>query len=146
MHEANAATLKSPLFIQLKPASDLVRFTCSPIVPAVTPEFQGCELGGTLLSTFNSDQRISLQLAVFSMISNPNLQLRALPNQKRFSRIFPARRFRAGGCEFRLVPSGVSMTDVPLEQINVHGRQGAPAIEIWREDVAPAFGFEADPN
>src|SRR6202030_235066 len=85
MHEANAATLKSPLFIQLKPASDLVRFTCSPIVPAVTPEFQGCELGGTLLSTFNSDQRISLQLAVFSMISNPNLQLRALPNQKRFA-------------------------------------------------------------
>jgi hypothetical protein len=85
MHEANAATLKSPLFIQLKPASDLVRFTCSPIVPAVTPEFQGCELGGTLLSTFNSDQRISLQLAVFSMISNPNLQLRALPNHKRFA-------------------------------------------------------------
>jgi hypothetical protein len=34
---------------------------------------------------FNSDQRISLQLAVFSMISNPNLQLRALPNHKRLA-------------------------------------------------------------
>ena len=77
---------------------------------------------------------------------DPDLHNKRLPDQKRFGRIFPARRFTVGDCEFRLVPSGVSMTDVPLEQINMHGRQGAPAIEIWREEVAPAFGFEADPS
>ncbi len=77
---------------------------------------------------------------------DPNLHNKSLPDQRRFSRIFPARRFTAGDCEFRLVPSGISMTDVPLERINIHGSQGAPAIEIWREDVAPAFGFAPDSN
>lgn len=77
---------------------------------------------------------------------DPDLHNKKLPDQKRFGRIFPARRFTAGDCEFRLVPSGVSMTDVPLERINVHGSRGAPAIEIWREDVAPAFGLGADPE
>lgn len=80
------------------------------------------------------------------MYRDPDLHNKSLPDQKRFGRIFPARRFTAGDCEFRVVPSGISMTDVPLEQINIHGRQGAPAIEIWREDVVPAFGLDTDAN
>jgi hypothetical protein len=77
---------------------------------------------------------------------DPDLHNKSLPDQRRFNCIFPARRFTAGDCEFRLVPSGISMTDVTLEQININGRQGAPAIEIWREDVAPAFGFDPNAN
>ena len=75
MHEANAATLKSPLFIQLKLASDLVRFTRSPIAPAVTPQFKVVNSAVHFSAPFNADQRISLQLAVFLMTSNPNLLL-----------------------------------------------------------------------
>ena len=71
------------------------------------------------------------------MYEDHDLHNKRLPDQKRFGSIFR---------EFRLVPSGISVTDVPLERINIHGRQGAPAIEIWREDVAPAFGFETEPN
>jgi hypothetical protein len=78
------------------------------------------------------------------MYRDPDLHNRSLPDQKRFGHTFPARRFSAGDCEFRLVPSGISMTDVPLEEINVHGRQGPPAIEIWRDDVVPAFGLDLD--
>lgn len=55
---------------------------------------------------------------------DPDFHNKKLPDQKRFSRIFPARRFRAGDCEFRLVPSGVSMTDVPLEQITCMAAKG----------------------
>jgi hypothetical protein len=78
------------------------------------------------------------------MYRDPDLHNKSLPDQNRFGRIFPAHRFAAGDCEFRLVPSGISMTDEPLEQINIHGRQGAPAIEIWRDDVVPAFDLDAD--
>jgi hypothetical protein len=75
------------------------------------------------------------------MYCDPELLTKALPDQKRFSGIFPARRFVQGNCEYRLAPSGVSVTDGPLEQINSLGQQGAPAIEIWRDDVAPAFNI-----
>lgn len=77
---------------------------------------------------------------------DPGFLNEALPDQRRFGRIFPARRFRAGDCEFRMIPSGISMTDVPLEEVNIDGRQGVPAIEIWKEDVAPAFGLDTNPD
>jgi hypothetical protein len=66
------------------------------------------------------------------------------PDQERIARIFPARRSVVGDCEYRHVPGGVTATDVPLEQINIEGRQGPPAIEIWREDVVPKLGLPGE--
>jgi hypothetical protein len=75
---------------------------------------------------------------------DPNLHIRLFPDQERISRIFPARRCVVGDCEFRHVPARVTASDVPLERINKAGSQGAPAIEIWTEDVMPALGLHED--
>lgn len=66
---------------------------------------------------------------------------RHLPDQKRFSAIVPARRVALDGLELRYVASGASAPDAPLERINSEGRAGVPAIRVWDEDVAPAFGI-----
>lgn len=64
-----------------------------------------------------------------------------LRDQRRFGSLFPARRIAVGGLDIRYVPSGMTAPQEPLEGINTAARGGAPAIEIWREDVAPAFGM-----
>ena len=66
---------------------------------------------------------------------------RHLPDQKRFSAIVPARRVALDGLELRYVASGSTAPDAPLEGINSGGRTGVPAIQIWNEDVVPAFGI-----
>ena len=66
---------------------------------------------------------------------------RHLPDQKRFSAIVPARRVALDGLELRYVASGSTAPDAPLDGINSGGRAGVPAIQIWNEDVAPAFGL-----
>jgi hypothetical protein len=65
----------------------------------------------------------------------------SLRDQRRFGSIFPARRVVVGGLDIRYVASGMSAPQEPLEGINTVARAGVPAIEIWREDVAPAFGL-----
>ena len=74
---------------------------------------------------------------------DPQLYARLLKDQARFSKLFPPRKLVIGSLELRYVPSGVSASDVPLEQININGRTGVPAVQIWREDVIPAFGLPA---
>lgn len=66
---------------------------------------------------------------------------RHLPDQKRFGAIVPARRVALNGLELRYVASGATAPDTPLEGINSEGRAGVPAIQVWKEDVAPAFGI-----
>lgn len=41
----------------------------------------------------------------------------------------------------RYVASGSTAPDVPLERVNIEARAGVPAIQIWEEDVVPAFGI-----
>jgi hypothetical protein len=66
---------------------------------------------------------------------------RRLPDQRRFGAIFPPRRVLIGDLDIRYVASGMTAPQEPLEGINTVGRAGVPALEIWREDVAPAFGL-----
>lgn len=66
---------------------------------------------------------------------------RALPDQRRFGAIFPARRVTLDGLVLRYVASGATAPDVPLERVNIEARAGVPAIQIWQEDVVPAFGI-----
>ena len=66
---------------------------------------------------------------------------RALPDQKRFGAIFPARKVGLNGLVLRYVASGSTAPDAPLERVNLEARAGVPAIQIWNEDVAPAFGI-----
>jgi len=63
-----------------------------------------------------------------------------LRDQRRFGSIFPARKILLGPLDIRYVASGVTAPNEPLEDINTAGGPGVPAIEIWREDVLPAFG------
>ena len=52
-----------------------------------------------------------------------------------------ARKVALSGLELRYVASGSTAPNEPLEQVNISGRSGVPAIQIWQEDVAPAFGL-----
>ena len=63
-----------------------------------------------------------------------------LRDQRRFGSLFPARRIVVDALEIRYVPSGMTVPQEPLEGINTVARAGIPAIEVWREDVAPTFG------
>lgn len=62
-----------------------------------------------------------------------------LPDQRRFSSLFPARKMITNDMDIRYVPSGMTAPLEPLEGINTARRGGPSAIELWREDVAPAF-------
>jgi hypothetical protein len=64
-----------------------------------------------------------------------------LRDQRRFSSLFPARRVVLNGLDIRYIPSGMTAPQEPLEGINTVARAGVPAIEVWREDVAPTFGM-----
>jgi hypothetical protein len=66
---------------------------------------------------------------------------RRLPDQRRFGSKFPARKIVIDSLDIRYVASGMSAPKEPLEGINTVARSGVPAIEVWREDVAPAFGI-----
>lgn len=74
----------------------------------------------------------------------PDLHNAMFPDQARVLRKFPAKAFVIGTTDIRYVPASVSLPDVPLELVNAQARAGVPAIEIWREDIAPAFGIAID--
>ncbi len=65
----------------------------------------------------------------------------ALPDQRRFGGVLPACAVDLGGVQLRYIASGITAPDVALEQINAAGTAGVPAIQVWDEDVAPAFGL-----
>lgn len=65
----------------------------------------------------------------------------ALPDQRRFGGIIPAWAISIHGTQLRYVASGITAPDEPLEGINAAGSVGVPAIQIWNEDIAPAFGI-----
>ncbi|WP_205937674.1 hypothetical protein [Rhizobium leguminosarum] len=66
------------------------------------------------------------------------------PDQARVLKKFPAKAFVSGSTDIRYVPAGVSLPDAPLESVNEQARAGVPAIKIWRDDVAPAFGLDPE--
>lgn len=74
--------------------------------------------------------------------SGTNAEMRrALSDQKRFGAIFPGRAVTLNGLVLRYIASGSTAPDVPLEHVNEQARVGVPAIDVWKEDVAPAFGL-----
>ncbi len=74
----------------------------------------------------------------------PDIHYRRLPQQRRIETLFAPRRVNIGNADVRYVVSLITATKEPLEEINTDGYAGAPAIQIWREDVAPAFGLSPD--
>jgi hypothetical protein len=73
--------------------------------------------------------------------ADPQLQHRLYPRLRHFGRDFPALETTVGELRIRYVPVAIRQTDVPLELINSEGTAGRPAIDIWRDEVAPAFGL-----
>lgn len=65
----------------------------------------------------------------------------ALPDQRRFGGILPACSISRERMQLRYIASGVTAPDEKLDGINAAGSVGVPAIQIWNEDVAPAFGI-----
>ena len=74
---------------------------------------------------------------------DPELHHRLEPRLREFGRSFPALDAMRDDLRLRYVPVAIRQTDVPLELINTEGRVGRPAIEVWREVIAPAFGVES---
>lgn len=66
------------------------------------------------------------------------LHHRLVPQLREFSREFPSREVRHGDLTLRYVPSGVRVSDVPLEEINGAGDR-LSGDEVWNDHVAPAF-------
>ena len=72
------------------------------------------------------------------------LHFRLEPNLVRFGTLFPASEIQAVNLKARYVPTAISMTDVPLEQINVEGKVGRSGAAIWKDVIAPAFDVKTD--
>jgi hypothetical protein len=70
--------------------------------------------------------------------ADSQLHHRLVPQLREFSREFPSREVRHGDLTMRYVPSGVRVSDVPLEEINGAGDK-LSGDEVWNEHVAPAF-------
>ncbi len=73
---------------------------------------------------------------------DPQLHYRLEPRLRQFGQTFPALEATQGELKLRYVPIAIRLTDVPLELINCEGTVGRPAIETWREVIAPAFGID----
>ncbi|MDC7682332.1 hypothetical protein PQU92_03540 [Asticcacaulis sp. BYS171W] len=71
-----------------------------------------------------------------------NLHLRLQPNLPVFAEHFPAVQYQREHLITRYVPINIHLPDAPLEALNSDGHMGRPAIDIWRDLVAPAFGVE----
>lgn len=70
------------------------------------------------------------------------LHFRLFRDQKRILETFPAKKIVVGSTDIRYVPAGIRVPDGPLEEVNTEARAGVPAIEIWRDDIVPAFGIK----
>jgi hypothetical protein len=73
---------------------------------------------------------------------DPQLHYRLQPRLRQFGEAFPALEVTKGELQLRYVPIAIRLTDVPLELINSEGKVGRPAIDTWRETIAPAFGIK----
>lgn len=71
---------------------------------------------------------------------DPDLHHRLQPGLKLFGRYFPALETITATLRLRYVPVAVSVSDVPLEEINSEGSSGRSGAAIWTEVVAPLFG------
>jgi len=69
------------------------------------------------------------------------LHHRLEPRLASFGSHFPAREVHLGDLRVRYVPIAIRQTDVPLEFVNAGSGKGRPAIEIWNDEIAPAFGL-----
>ena len=78
-------------------------------------------------------------------LSDSDLHYRLEPHLKVFGAKFPALEINEKNLRLRYVPVAVRQTDVPLERINIESGRGRPAIEFWREKVAPEFGLDGGP-
>ncbi|ESQ77408.1 hypothetical protein [Asticcacaulis sp. YBE204] len=72
-----------------------------------------------------------------------HLHLRLQPNLPVFGQHFPAVQYEDGHLQTRYVPINILLPGAPLELLNSDGYMGRPAIAIWRDLVAPAFGVKA---
>lgn len=74
--------------------------------------------------------------------NDPDLHYRLEPRLRTFGANFSAVSVVVGELELHYTPVAVRQTDVPLELINTTSGRGRPAIEIWRERIAPALGLD----
>ncbi|MDJ0276020.1 hypothetical protein QLH51_04275 [Sphingomonas sp. 2R-10] len=72
---------------------------------------------------------------------DPNLHHRLEPRLAAFGGRFPAREILLGQLSVRYVPIAIRQTNEPLEMVNAGSGKGRPAITIWNDEVAPAFGL-----
>jgi hypothetical protein len=106
-----------------------------------------------------SDEAIKIRPKVDDVVSNKirikaasagysdsDLHYQLEPHLKVFGAKFSALEINEKNLKLRYVPVAVRQTDVPLERINIESGRGRPAIEFWREKVAPAFGLDGGPR
>ena len=84
--------------------------------------------------------RVQNHFAARERRHDTQLHHRLEPRLKSFGSDFPAHEVAEGELRLRYVPVAIRMSDCPLEEINAGGSIGRPALEIWQEVVAPAFG------
>lgn len=69
------------------------------------------------------------------------LHHRLEPRLAAFGSRFPAREVALGQLSVRYVPIAIRQTEEPLELVNAGTGKGRPAIVIWNDEIAPAFGL-----
>jgi hypothetical protein len=70
--------------------------------------------------------------------SDSQLHHRLVPQLRKFSQSFPSREITIGQAVLRYVPTGVRVSDLPLEEINSAGEKLIGA-EVWDEHIVPNF-------
>jgi hypothetical protein len=119
----------------------LQRWTGDPIAPFI-PAYLAIESEGKVIRPVVGDVVSARARAKFEALEgrrDPNLHYRLQANLAAFGKDFPALEVSKSDLKLRYVPMAINLTNVPLEQINVEGQVGRPAIEIWEDYVASAF-------
>lgn len=70
--------------------------------------------------------------------ADSQLHHRLVPQLRKFSQSFPSRELTVGQATLRYVPTGVHVSDLPLEEINGAAEKLTGA-EVWAEHIVPVF-------
>lgn len=70
--------------------------------------------------------------------ADSQLHHRLVPQLRKFSQNFPSRELTVGQVTLRYVPTGVRISDLPLEEINGVAEKLTGA-EVWGEHIVPLF-------
>lgn len=70
---------------------------------------------------------------------DPRLHHRLLPGLRTLAGFYPARSLKAGPVTIRYVPTGVTASDLPLEECGAIGVEGLMPRDLWEQEIRPAF-------